>query len=64
MARFVIYNGATLELASAEVELSPRKELYAPMLWRSATLAAVYDAVRRGQLGEDEARRVSYTSMH
>ena len=56
MARFVIDSGATLELASAEVELSPRKELYAPTLWRSETLAAVYDAVRRGQLGEDEAR--------
>jgi predicted nucleic acid-binding protein len=63
VARFVVDCGATLELASAEVELSPGKELYAPTLWRSETLAAVYDAVRGGQLGEDEAKaRLAYVN--
>jgi predicted nucleic acid-binding protein len=56
VARFVIDGGATLELASAAVEVSPAKELYAPTLWRSETLSAVYEAVRRGELDDAEAR--------
>jgi predicted nucleic acid-binding protein len=63
VARFVIDSGATLQLASAGVEVSPAKELYAPTLWRSETLSAVYEAVRRGELGEDEARaRLAYVN--
>lgn len=56
MARFVIDSGATLRLARAGVEVPPAKELYAPTLWRSEVLSAVYEAVRRGELGDDEAR--------
>jgi predicted nucleic acid-binding protein len=63
VARFVIDSGATLDLASAAVEVSPAKELYAPTLWRSETLSAVYEAVRRGELGEDDAReRLTYVN--
>ena len=57
MARFVIDPGATLELASAAVEVSPDRELYAPTLWRSETLSAMCEAVRRGDITEDDARR-------
>ena len=63
MARFVIDSGATLELASAAVAVSPAKELYAPTLWRSETLSAMYEAVRRGELDEAEARtRLAYVN--
>jgi predicted nucleic acid-binding protein len=63
VARFVIDSGATLQLAGAAVEVSPAKELYAPTLWRSQTLAAMYEAVRRGELGDDEARaRLAYVN--
>ena len=63
VARFVIDSGATLELASAGVEVPPAKELYAPTLWRSETLSAMYEAVGRGELGEDEARsRLAYVN--
>ena len=57
MARFVIDPGATLELASAAVDVPPDRELYAPTLWRSETLSAMYEAVRRGDITEDDARR-------
>ena len=57
MARFVIDPGATLELASAAVDVAPDRELYAPTLWRSETLSAMYGAVRRGDVSEDDARR-------
>jgi predicted nucleic acid-binding protein len=63
MARFVIDSGATLQLAGAAVKVSPAKELYAPTLWRSETLSAMYEAVGRGELGEDEARtRLAYVN--
>ena len=63
MARFVIDSGATLQLAGAAVEVSPAKELYAPTLWRSEMLSALYEAVRRGELGDDEARaRLAYVN--
>ena len=57
VARFDIDPGATLALASAAVDVSPDRELYAPTLWRSETLSAMYEAVRRGDITEDEARR-------
>ena len=63
MARFVIDSGATLQLAGAAVEVSPAKELYAPTLWRSEMLSALYEAVRRGEFGDDEARaRLAYVN--
>ena len=56
MTRFVLDSGATLELASASAEISPEHELYAPTLWRSQTLSALYEAVRRDELEADVAR--------
>ena len=57
MARFVIDPGATVELAQSEVVVPPDRELYAPTLWRSETLSAVYEAARRGEITEEEARQ-------
>ena len=57
MARFVIDSGATLELASSGIAVSPDRELYAPTLWRSETLSAMYETARRGDITEEEARR-------
>lgn len=63
MPRFVIDAGATLELAAADARMRASKELYAPTLWRSDVLSALYEAVRRGELGEDEARaRIAYVN--
>ena len=63
MARFVIDPGATLELAATDARIRAGNELYAPTLWRSETLSAVYEAVRRSELGEDEARaRIAYVN--
>jgi predicted nucleic acid-binding protein len=56
VARFVIDTDATLSLASESVAVPAPKELYAPTLWRSETLSALYEAVRSGQLTRDEAR--------
>jgi predicted nucleic acid-binding protein len=45
------------------VEVSPKRELYAPTLWRSQVLSALYEAVRRGHLTEDVAReRLAYVN--
>jgi predicted nucleic acid-binding protein len=55
VTRFVVDSGATLELASRSVEVSPEHELYAPTLWRSETLSALYEAVRRGELTHEAA---------
>ena len=63
MARFVIDPGTTLQLAADSVEVRPERELYAPTLWRSEVLSAVYEAVRRGDLAEDVAReRLAYVN--
>ena len=56
MARFVIDSGATLQLASKGATVSPNHELLAPTLWRSEALAALYEAVRSGELAADVAR--------
>jgi predicted nucleic acid-binding protein len=55
LARFVIDTGATVELARRAVEVQPEAELYAPTLWRSQTLSALYEAARDGGLAPDEA---------
>jgi predicted nucleic acid-binding protein len=61
VARFVIDSGTTLRLAADSIEVPPDRDLYAPTLWRSETLAALYEAVRRGELGADDAReRLAY----
>ena len=56
MARFVIDSGATLHLASGSAKVPSRHQLLAPTLWRSEVLAALYEAVRRGDLTADAAR--------
>ena len=56
VARFVIDCGTTLHLASRSVEVSPDHKLHAPTLWRSETLSAVYEAVRRGDVTAEVAR--------
>src|SRR5690242_3269937 len=56
MTRFVVDSGATLQLASSSIEVSPEHKLHAPTLWRSETLSALYEAVRRGELSADVAR--------
>jgi predicted nucleic acid-binding protein len=54
--RYVIDGGTTLQLASEAVDVPAERELYAPTLWRSETLSALYEAVRRGEVAEDAAR--------
>jgi predicted nucleic acid-binding protein len=61
MTRFVIDSGTTLHLASASVEVSPDHTLHAPTLWRSETLSALYEAVRRDEIATEVAReRLAY----
>jgi len=63
VTRYVIDPGATLALAQDSVEIPPDKELYAPTLWRSQTLSAVYEAVGAGELTNYEAReRLRYVN--
>ncbi len=63
MTRFVIDSSAALHMAGEELEVSPEHELLAPTLWRSHTLSAVYEAVRRGEMTEDVAReRLAYVN--
>lgn len=56
MARFVIDSGTTLRLAADSMKVPPDRELYAPTLWRSETLSALYESVRRGELSVEAAR--------
>jgi predicted nucleic acid-binding protein len=56
LTRFVIDSGTALHMASESIEVSGEHELYAPTLWRSETLSAMYEAVRRGELTADAAR--------
>ena len=63
VTRFVIDSRAALYLAANAVEVSPEHELLAPTLWRSHTLSAVYEAVRRGEITEDDAsERLDYVN--
>lgn len=63
MARFVIDSGATLVLAADETQVPADRELYAPTLWRSEVLSALYEAVRSGAVAEDDAkRRLTYVN--
>jgi predicted nucleic acid-binding protein len=56
VTRFVIDSGAALDLASESIDVSPEHKLHAPTLWRSETLSALYEAVRRGEIAADLAR--------
>jgi predicted nucleic acid-binding protein len=63
LTRFVIDSGTTLQLAAEAAEVPPDRELYAPTLWRSETLSAMYEAVRRGELSDEAAReRLGYVN--
>ena len=55
MTRFVIDSSTALHMATEGLEVSPEHELLAPTLWRSHTLSAVYEDVRRGEISEDDA---------
>jgi predicted nucleic acid-binding protein len=61
--RYVIDSGTTLRLASDSLEVPPERELYAPTLWRSEILSALYEAARRGDLTAEVAReQVAYVN--
>ena len=63
LTRFVVDTGATLEMASTAAEVSSEHELYAPTLWRSQTLSAMYEAVRRHEMTAEVAReRLGYVN--
>lgn len=57
MTRFVVDAGAVLHLASEEVNVPAKHKLLAPTLLRSQTLSALHEAVRRGELPADVARK-------
>ena len=56
MTKFVVDAGAVLHLANEEVEVSAAHKLLAPTLLRSQTLAALHEAVQRGEIPADIAR--------
>ena len=63
MTRFVIDSGTTLQLAGESADISAQAELYAPTLWRSETLSAVYEAVGRREITAENAReRLAYVN--
>lgn len=55
MTRFVIDAPTVLQLVTEQVVLHPDHQLVAPQLLRSQALALLFDAVRRGDLTEDDA---------
>ena len=57
MARFVVDCGVVLQLAGEEIEVPAGHELLAPTLLRSQTLSALHEAVHRGELQADVARK-------
>jgi predicted nucleic acid-binding protein len=63
VTRFVIDPGTTLELAAEAAEVPPDRALYAPTLWRSDVLSAMYETVCRGGLAAEVAReRLAYVN--
>jgi len=57
VTRFVVHADAVLALAERDFTSHPDHQLVAPTLVRSQTLSALYQAVRRGELTEPEAKR-------
>ena len=55
MTRFVIDAPTLLHLVAERVPVAPAHQLVAPQLLRSQALALLFDAVRRGELTEEEA---------
>jgi predicted nucleic acid-binding protein len=63
VTRFVIDSSTTLHLASERTQVPAEHELLAPTLWRSQVLAAIYGAVRRGEITGDVAEeRLAYVN--
>ena len=58
MTRYVVDPLALLQIASTGLRIHPNHQLVAPNSVRSASLSLLYDQVRRGELGEDEALRL------
>jgi predicted nucleic acid-binding protein len=58
MTRFVVDASTVLHLATAEIEVAEAHELLAPTLLRSQTLSALHEAVERGEMPADAARRL------
>jgi predicted nucleic acid-binding protein len=56
VTRFVVDAGAVIHLASAGVKVRGTHKLLAPTLLRSQVLAAMHEAVQRGELPADVAR--------
>lgn len=57
MTRYVVDAGALLYLAGEEVEIPRTHKLLAPTLLRSQTLSALHEAVQKGELPAEAARR-------
>jgi predicted nucleic acid-binding protein len=57
VTKFVVDSSAVLHLASEELEVAPEHELLAPTLLRSQALSALHEAVDRGELTAEVARR-------
>ena len=58
MTRYVVDPRALLQIAATGLRIHPDHQLVAPNSVRSASLSLLYDRVRRGELGEDEALRL------
>ena len=56
MARYVVDCEVLLRIAAGEVEVAAGHQLLAPTLVRSQALAAMYGAVRRGEISAAEGR--------
>ncbi|MDA8237438.1 MAG: type II toxin-antitoxin system VapC family toxin [Chloroflexi bacterium] len=56
MTRFVVDAGTVLHLASTGIVVAAEHELLAPTLLRSQTLAALHEAVQRGEIPPEVAR--------
>jgi predicted nucleic acid-binding protein len=63
MTKFVVDAGVVIHLASTAIEVAPEHQLLAPTLLRSETLAALHEAVARGEVtsevGLERHRRIS-----
>jgi indolepyruvate ferredoxin oxidoreductase alpha subunit len=57
LTRFVVDSSAALHLASGEIEVPDQHKLLAPTLLRSQTLSALHEAVQRGEIPADVARK-------
>jgi predicted nucleic acid-binding protein len=55
MTRYVIDAPTLLHLVASGVQVSPRHQIVAPNLIRSQALALLLEAVRNGELTEDQA---------